>query len=161
MENTIIANQKREHVKKVLNDTLYDEVKLRIQGIFGARWVIADAGATGYFVMAGAPVIDIKPTTSSIRITLPDGQIIMFTHTCNLNIPWLPAFMTKAHIVPGMAHSSLISIKKFCDEGCKVMYDENEVRVIYKGKIVLSGGRDARTGLWLLPIVEKDKKNNS
>ena len=28
------------------------------------------------------------------------------------------------------------------------MYNKTEVRVIYKGKIVLSGGRDTRTGLW-------------
>ena len=38
------------------------------------------------------------------------------------------------------------------------MYDENEVRVIYKGKFVLSGRRDARTGLWLLSIKGKDEK---
>ena len=29
---------------------------------------------------------------------------------------------------------------------------------MYKGKLFLSGGHTARTGLWLLPITEKDKK---
>ena len=159
MANTTTTNQERAKLKKILNDSLYAKVKARTQGIRSARWAIADAGATGHFVMAGAPVINVKPTTNPIRITLPDGQSIMSTHTCNLNIPWLPVFMTKAHIVPGMAHSSLISIKKFCDGGCKVMYDENKVRVIYKGNMVLSGGHDARTGLWLLPIAEKDRNN--
>ena len=38
------------------------------------------------------------------------------------------------------------------------MYDEHEVRVIYKGNRVLSGGRELRTCLWLLIIAEKDKK---
>ena len=156
--NTTTTNQERAKLKKILNEALYAKIKARTQGVRSARWAIADAGATGHFVMAGAPVINVKPTTNPIRITLPDGQTIMSTHTCNLNIPWLPDFMTEAHIVPGMAHSSLISIKKFCDGGCKVMYDEYEVRVFYKGKMVLSGGRDARTGLWLLPIAEKDEK---
>ena len=106
--NTTTTNQERASLKKILNNALYAKVKARTQGIRSARWAIADAGATGHFVMAGAPVINVKPTINPIRITLPDDQTIMSTHTCNLNIPWLPAFMTKAHIVPGMAHSSLI-----------------------------------------------------
>ena len=132
-------NQQRKSLKKVLNDALFDKVKSRTQGSHSARWAIADAGATGHFVMAGVPVINVRLTTNPIRITLPNGQIIVSTHTCNLNIPWLPAFMTEAYIVPGMAHSPLISIRKLCDGGCKVKYNETEVRVIYKEKHVLSG----------------------
>ena len=79
--STTITNQKRARLKKVLSDALY-----------------ANAGVTVHFVIAGAPVINVKPTTNPIQITLPDGQIIMSTHTCNLNIPWLPAFMTEAHM---------------------------------------------------------------
>ena len=105
-----------------------------------------------------APVINVKPTTNPSRITLLYGQTIMSTHTCNLNIPWLPAFTTEAHIVPGMAHSFLISIKKICNGGCKVIYDETEVRVIYNRKLVLSGGRHTRTNLWLFPITQNDTK---
>ena len=109
--------------------------------------MIADAGATSHFMMQGAPVINVKPTTNSIKITLPDGQTVTSTYTCNLNIPWVPAFMIEAHIVLGMAHSSFVSIKKFCDGGCKFIYDETEVRVMYEGKLVLSGGRDTCTDL--------------
>ena len=96
--------------------------------------MIVDSGATGNFMMQDASLINVKQTTNPIRITLPGGQTIMSTHMCNLNIPWLPAFMTEAHIVPGMAHSSLIFTKKFCNGGCKVIYNETEVRVIYKKK---------------------------
>ena len=46
----------------------------------------------------------------------------------------------------------------FCDRGCKVIHDETEVRVMYKGKLVISRGRDTRTGLWILPITKKDTK---
>jgi hypothetical protein len=72
------------------------------------KWAIADAGATGHFMMMGAPVINTKPTNNPITIKLPHGKDILSTHTCNLNIPWRPPHMTEAHIVPGMAHSSLI-----------------------------------------------------
>ena len=48
------------------------------------------------------------------------------------------------------------SIKKFCNGGCRAIYDEVKVRVYYKGKMVLSGGRDKSIGLWLLPIAEED-----
>ena len=53
--------------------------------------------------------------------------------------------MTEAHIVPGLAHSSLISTKIFCEAGCKVVFDETECRVYYKDKLVLTGGRDKKT----------------
>ena len=60
--------------------------------------------------------------------------------------------MTEAHIVPGLAHASLILTRKFCDAGCKVMFDKEECRVYFKNKLVLVGVRDVTTGLWQLPI---------
>ena len=83
---------------------------------------IADAGATGHFVVPGAPVLDIKPATKPLIINLPDGETIRSTHTCRLNLPWLPEEATEAHIVPGLAHTSLMSIKVLCDAGCEVIY---------------------------------------
>jgi hypothetical protein len=49
-------------------------------------------------------------------------------------------------------HYTLIinSNQKHCKGGCKVIYDETEVRVLYKGKVL-----DKSTGLWLLPIAER------
>ena len=60
--------------------------------------------------------------------------------------------MTEAHIVPGLAHSSLISTHKFCAAGCKVTFDQQECRVYHKGQLVLVGDRDEKTNLWRLPI---------
>ena len=64
---------------------------------------------------------------------------------CNLDISWLPHTMTDAHIVPGLAQSSLISTKKFCEVGCMILFDKTECRVYYKDDLVLSGGRDKKT----------------
>ena len=87
-----------------------------------------------------------------ITITLPSGSTIQSTHTCNLDIPWLPHHVTEAHIVPGLAHSSLVSTRKFCAAGCKVAFDEDECRVYYQGRLALVGGQCPITDLWRLPI---------
>ena len=63
--------------------------------------------------------------------------------------------MSEAHIVPGLAHASLISPRFVFEEGCKLIFDTNECRVYYKGKIVLAGGKDNNTALWKLPINPK------
>ena len=82
---------------------------------------ISDAGATGTFVVPGAPVINVRPTKNPLKITLPHGGIIESTHECNLDIPWLPEATTEAQIVPGLACASLISIKQMGDNGCSVI----------------------------------------
>ena len=74
------------------------------------------------------------------------------THTCNLDIPWLPKHMTESHIVTGLAHALLISTRNFCEAGCIVIFDVDECRIYYKGNLVLSGGKNTNTTLWKLPI---------
>ena len=39
-------------------------------------WAISDSGATGHFVVKGAPVINKQPATNPITITLPSGSTI-------------------------------------------------------------------------------------
>ena len=97
----LIAAQKSTKLEKSTNKSKTYKVNDRTQM---RKWAIADAGATGHFMMMGAPVVNMKPATKPITIKLPDGKDIQSTHTCNLNIPWLPPQMTEAHIVPGMAH---------------------------------------------------------
>ena len=74
----------------------------------------------------------IHPARNPLLITLPDGQFLESTHTCEFNAPWLPASAHQAHIVPGLAHTSLVSIKLLCEAECKVSYDLDEVKVYFK-----------------------------
>ncbi|KAL7479099.1 hypothetical protein ACHAW6_004847, partial [Cyclotella cf. meneghiniana] len=53
-----------------------------------------------------------------LNITLPDGKIIKSTNVGNLNLPGLGDAATIAHVIPGLAHSSLISVKQLCNNGC-------------------------------------------
>eukprot|EP00978_Attheya_sp_CCMP212_P008669 scaffold20390_cov59-Attheya_sp.AAC.1 len=99
---------------------------------------VADAGATGNFMVPGAPVTNISPTKKPIVINLPDGSQIKSTHTCKIDNPDLPQEARHAHIVPGLAHTSLVSIKMLCDAGCTVTYDKNACNV-YTTKIKSCG----------------------
>ena len=101
----------------------------------------------------------MRVAENPITIKLPDGSLIYSTHIGNLDIPWMPDHMTEAHIVPGLSHSSLISTEVFCDAGCKVFFGEFEYKVYYKGKLMLTGGRDKKTGMWKLPINPVSRKN--
>ena len=100
---------------------------------------VADAGATGHFVLSGAPVIDIRPLTNPLIVNFPDGERVKSTHTCKLDLPWLPRKAGEAHIVSGLAHTSLVSIKVVCDAGCKVIYDDQLFNVWYRKRPVWQG----------------------
>ena len=92
---------------------------------------ISDSGATAHFIVDGAPVTNIKKADFPPRVTYPNGGFIYSSHTCNLDIPWLPDEMTEAHIVPGI-EILLIATKKVCDARCQVVFDKEECRIYYK-----------------------------
>ena len=112
----------------------------------------SDAGATGHFVLPGNPVKNTKPSTNQLTINLLDGYQINSTHTCQLDIPCLPAAEKEAHIVLGLALNFFVSIKVLCNTGYNVEYDTNKCRVIYKDKTVWNDNRETYTELWVLPL---------
>lgn len=79
----------------------------RVENNFG----IGNAEASGTFLMPGAPDLNLKRAEKPLTIHLPNGNAITSMHTCNCDIPWLPTEATQAHIVPGLVHTLLISIK--------------------------------------------------
>ena len=102
---------------------------------------IVDAGATGHFLHPGTPAKNIRPTNNPISISQPDGGKLKSTHECEIDNPKLPQAARAAHIVPGLAHMSLISTKMLIYIGCKVTYDTEHVKVFYRGKVVWKGTR--------------------
>jgi hypothetical protein len=79
------------------------------------------------------------------------------TAACQLSLPQLPITAREAHILPGLAHSSLVSIGKLCDAGCEAKFDNQEV-VITKNNInLLRGQRDRCTGLWRIPLTNNEE----
>jgi hypothetical protein len=98
------------------------------------------------------PMLTLRKAAQPQNITLPDGEVIHSTHIGNLNLPGLGDAATQAHVVPGLAHSSLISIKQLCNSGCHVIFTKNNCKVYRKAELMLEGKRHPSTGLWIVPM---------
>ena len=54
--------------------------------------------------------------------------------------------------MPGLSHSSLLSIKKLTRGGCIVIFRDETCEIYYKRKLVLTGRSVGPGGLWVVPI---------
>jgi hypothetical protein len=71
------------------------------------------------------------------------------SHTAELNIPAMNTAASIAHVPPGMANHSLLSVGQLCNEGYIVTFNNASVTVCNSQKFqILSGPRDLDTGLW-------------
>jgi hypothetical protein len=81
---------------------------------------IADTGASGHYIRPQDPHNKNGTTQTTITVGLPNGDTLQSNDTgCELAIPQLPPDARQAHLLPGLTHSSLVSIGKLCDEGCE------------------------------------------
>ena len=112
-----------------------------------AATALSDSCATSHFIIDGAHVINKRIDRIPITIMLPDGATLKSTHTCNVDIPWLRQEATKAHIVPGLDHASLLATAKFCDAGYTITFDATQCKIFDGTTIVLKGYRDPATSL--------------
>jgi hypothetical protein len=75
------------------------------------------------------------------------------SHTADLNIPELNAAASKAHVFPGMAIHSLLSVGQLCNEEYIVTFKNASVTVYNSQEFqILSGPRDLDTGLWRINL---------
>jgi hypothetical protein len=83
-----------------------------------------------------------------LTVRLPNGATMESSRTADLDIPELNAAASKAHVFPGMAHHSLLSVGKLCDEGYIVTLRRDTVTICNSDNAkLLSGPRDDTTGL--------------
>ena len=88
----------------------------------------------------------------SLSVALPDGQVIMSTHTATLNLPTLPIAAREAHIFPTL-QGSLLSIGMLTDAGLTAIYTSDAVTIQDPaGSTVLSGTRSPSTRLWMIDL---------
>ena len=74
---------------------------------------ISNSGTTGHFVLPSASVKNHQVSANPIITkTLPDEKKHS-THKCNLDLPWLLHALIRAHVILGLAHSSLIYKSNF------------------------------------------------
>jgi hypothetical protein len=75
------------------------------------------------------------------------------SHTAELDIPELNAVTYKAHVFPGMANHSLLSVVHLCDEGYIVTLKQASVTICDSEKSqILNGPRHLNTGLWRINL---------
>jgi hypothetical protein len=88
-----------------------------------------------------------------LTVRLPNGATMESYHTDELYIPELNAAASKAHVFPGMANHSLLSVGQLCDEGYIVTFKQDTVKICdSEHSQILSGPRDLNTGLWRINL---------
>ena len=90
---------------------------------------IADTGATGNILQPTAPHNQYTTGAPPIVVGIPNGKAMRSTQECQLQLDQLPAQALTGHILPGLAHHSLISIGHLCDAGCTAEFKANTVNV--------------------------------
>jgi hypothetical protein len=119
------------------------------------KHAIADSGPTQIFVMDGTPVINKRPTTQPLQVALADGQQVMSTHMCNIQIDGLPVTLT-GHIILDLSIALLFGIRILTEAGCDVTFTKGDCIVKYNGQIILRGEKDPTMDLWTLPLGSHD-----
>jgi hypothetical protein len=71
---------------------------------------IVDSGCTGHFLLVNAPCLNTVKSQIPLTVRLPNGATMESYHTAELDIPKFNAAAYKAHVFPGMANHSLLSV---------------------------------------------------
>ena len=116
------------------------------------NWAILDSGATSNFLTTGAHVTNIQPTQKPIVARLPNGEQVRSTHTGTLDLPDLPVAAHLAHIIPGLASHSLISVVTLCNARCDVLLTKIGCTITHCGRTIMCGSKCMRKGLWMIPL---------
>jgi hypothetical protein len=117
-----------------------------------------DSGFTGHFLLVYAPCLNKVEYRTPLTVRLPNGATMESYHTADLDIPELNAATSKAHIFPGMAHHSLLSVGQLCDEGYIVTFKRDTVTICnFESSKLLSGPRDVNTRLWRINLKQTNK----
>jgi hypothetical protein len=114
---------------------------------------IVDLGASGFYVIPGAPVSDIDPSAPRVSVgTVAAGQLHKSTARCKIPLKGMPPDLF-ARSMRGFQHS-LLDIGIMCDKDCKVLFTKRCVAIYDKnGKPFLTGWREL-TGskLWSVSL---------
>jgi hypothetical protein len=106
---------------------------------------IVDSGCTGHFLLVTSPCLN-------------KGATMEYSHTDDLDIPKLNAAASKAHVLSGMAHHSLLSVGQLCNKVYIVTFRQDTVTICNsESSKLLSGPRDETTGLWRINLKQTNK----
>jgi hypothetical protein len=120
---------------------------------------IVDSGCTVHFLLVIVPCLNKVKSRTPLTVCPPNGATMESSHTAELDIPELNATASKAHVSPGMANHSLLSVRQLCNEGYIVTSKHASVTVCNsQNSQILNGHRDLDTGLWRI-ILKQDNSH--
>ncbi len=126
----------------VWNRVLNEEIQTTVDhGIFDFR-------TAGHFLPPNAPM---KTQTTYNKSTVYHPS--WWLHNCiHKHLPTGYTTTAIKSTLPNLAHSSLISIKHFCNAGYTMDYDSTRWYICFKINIIIQGLQDENTKLWKLPL---------
>ena len=119
--------------------------------------LIADTGVSDHYIYSKTPNYKKSDIRHPIRIALPNGSFLKSTQITHLPLPTLKKEAVKAHILPELKNTSLLSIGRLCNEGYIASFDKRKMRIFDSKEIlrvmdrfpsVLEGERNDKNGLW-------------
>jgi hypothetical protein len=115
----------------------------------------ANTGSTAHFFTTSLPITNIRPTTNPVCIHNPNGSTMHSTHEAELDLPQLPVYARRVHVIPDLQSRSLLSIAQLCDAGCVAIFTCMHVNINHQDTCILTGERDPTTNLWHMHVPTK------
>ena len=124
--------------------------KLHYNNNFAA---IANTGASHRYCHGKAPTTTFTSTETPTLVNIANGQRIQSIGQAKLLLPNLPPGTEDCHIMSSFANN-LLSMGRFCNAGCTVIFTGTNVKVISNtGTTILQGFREqAGANIWRFNI---------
>jgi hypothetical protein len=120
---------------------------------------IVDYVCTCHFMLVNAPCLNKVKSQNPLTVRLPNGATMESSHTTALDIPELNTAASIAHVFPGMANHSILSVGQLCNEAYTVTFNNASVTICDTQEFqILSGARDLETGLWRINLRKENQQ---
>ena len=114
-----------------------------------------DSGATNHYLRDEHKILldNVRTGLDRPSVQLPNNDVIEASSTGILNLHLALSVRAKeAHILPQLG-TSLISLGQLADDGCVIMLNKAKLCVFKNYKLLLTGTRNLRDGLWDIPLL--------
>ena len=114
-----------------------------------------DSGAMNHYLCPNHAKFlkNVNPGMYGPLVLLPNNDVLQATTTGHLNLhSALSSRAQEAHIFPQL-RTSLILLGQLTDDDCVIMLNKNYLNVFKIFKLLLTGTRNLRGGLWDIPLV--------
>ena len=113
--------------------------------------IVVDSGASAHFGDEDTPGVERTHTTDSITMASATGDLRHSIAKDTFDLPLARECLDYHVFRRGEIQRPLFSVGKACDAGYRVTFDNQKCTFTRDGTVQLTGYRDHRSGLYLLP----------